>query len=81
MFLSNLLLAISLIVMFITALLSWMFVCIFLMSWQALGIYRLSDVVFKLRNRGYDIETKRKTVMNKWQEKTSFAEYKLERAS
>ena len=52
-----------------------------IMSWQALGIYRLSDVVFKLRNRGYDIETKRKTVMNKWQEKTSFAEYKLERAS
>ena len=50
-----------------------------IMSWQALG--RLSDVVFKLRNRGYDIETKRKTVMNKWQEKTSFAEYKLERAS
>ena len=33
-----------------------------IMSWQALGIYRLSDVVFKLRNRGYDIETKRKTV-------------------
>ena len=52
-----------------------------IMSWQTLGIYRLSDVVFKLRNRGYDIETKRKTVMNKWQEKTSFAEYKLERAS
>jgi hypothetical protein len=52
-----------------------------IMSWQALGIYRLSDVVFKLRNRGYDIETKRKTVINKWQEKTSFAEYKLERAS
>ena len=52
-----------------------------IMSWQALGIYRLSDVVFKLRNRGYDIETKRKQVMNKWQEKTSFAEYKLERAS
>ena len=52
-----------------------------IMSWQALCIYRLSDVVFKLRNRGYDIETKRKTVMNKWQEKTSFAEYKLERAS
>ena len=52
-----------------------------IMSWQALGIYRLSDVVFKLRNRGYNIETKRKTVMNKWQEKTSFAEYKLERAS
>lgn len=52
-----------------------------IMSWQTLGIYRLSDVVFKLRNRGFNIETKRKTVMNKWQEKTSFAEYKLERAS
>ena len=52
-----------------------------IMSWQALGIYRLSDVVFKIRNRRYNIETKRKTVMNKWQEKTSFAEYKLERAS
>jgi len=32
MFLSNLLLAISLIVMFITALLSWMFICIFLIT-------------------------------------------------
>mgnify|MGYP003638394360 CR=1 FL=1 len=32
MFLSNLLLAISLIIMFITALLSWMFVCIFLIT-------------------------------------------------
>jgi len=52
-----------------------------IMSWQALGIYRLSDVIFKLRNKGYEIETKRKTVMNKWQEKTSFATYTLERAS
>jgi len=49
-----------------------------IMSWQALGIYRLSDVVFKLRNRGFAIETNRKTVMNKWKEKTSFAEYRLE---
>ena len=23
-----------------------------IMSWQALGIYRLSDVIFKLRNKG-----------------------------
>tara|TARA_R110002049_G_scaffold225360_1_gene397187 strand:- start:918 stop:1193 length:276 start_codon:yes stop_codon:yes gene_type:complete len=52
-----------------------------IMSWQTLGIYRLSDVVFKLRNRGFNIETERKTVMNKWQEKTSFATYILERAS
>ena len=52
-----------------------------IMSWQALGIYRLSDVIFKLRNKGYEIETERKTVMNKWQEKTSFATYTLERAS
>ena len=51
------------------------------MSWQALGIYRLSDVVFKLRNRGFDIDTERKTVLNKWKEKTNFAEYKLQMVS
>jgi|ETN07SMinimDraft_1059922.scaffolds.fasta_scaffold237237_2 hypothetical protein len=52
-----------------------------IMSWQALGIYRLSDVVFKLRNRGFEIETERKTVLNKWKEKTNFAEYKLQMVS
>ena len=52
-----------------------------IMSWQALGIYRLSDFFFKLRNRGFNIDTERKTVLNKWKEKTNFAEYKLQMVS
>jgi len=46
-------------------------------AWTELGIYRLSDVVFKLRNKNYDIETERKSVLNRFDEPCSFAEYKL----
>jgi len=46
-----------------------------------LGIYRLSDVVFRLRNKGYDINTKRVTRLNRYDEPCSFAEYELKRAS
>ncbi len=46
-------------------------------AWIELGIYRLSDVVFKLRNKGYEIETERKSVMNRFDEPCNFAEYVL----
>ena len=52
-----------------------------LQSWQMLGIYRLSAVKYDLVKAGYNIETNRKSVKNKFGEKCSFAEYKLERAS
>ena len=48
-------------------------------AWQELGIYRLSAVVHNLRKEGVDITTERKTAFNKWNEKCSFANYKLER--
>lgn len=47
-------------------------------AWQTLGIYRLSDVVFKLRKKGYEIETRRKNVKNKFGEKCRVAEYLYE---
>lgn len=46
-------------------------------AWTELGIYRLSDVVFKLRNKNYEIETERKSVLNRFDEPCSFAEYRL----
>ena len=46
-------------------------------AWTELGIYRLSDVVFKLRNKNYEIETERKSVLNRFDEPCSFAEYTL----
>ena len=46
-------------------------------AWTELGIYRLSDVVFKLRNKDYEIETEIKSVLNRFDEPCSFAEYKL----
>ena len=52
-----------------------------LQAWSELGIYRLSAVVNRLRNKGYDINTSRKSVLNKYQEPCSFAVYELERAS
>jgi|TARA_R110002124_G_scaffold177779_1_gene345780 hypothetical protein len=52
-----------------------------LQSWQKLGIYRLSAVKYDLVKAGYNIETNRKSVNNRFGEKCSFAEYKLERAS
>ena len=46
-------------------------------AWTELGIYRLSDVVFKLRNKDFEIETERKSVVNRFDEPCNFAEYKL----
>ena len=46
-------------------------------SWRLLSIYRLADVVFKLKKDGHEIETIRKTINNQYGEKCSFAEYRL----
>lgn len=46
-----------------------------LQAWKELGIYRLSDTVYQLRKKGYDIGTRRKNVRNKFGEKCKVAEY------
>jgi len=47
-------------------------------SWELLGIYRLSDVVFKLRrNYGYNIITDSVDVPNKYGETVTVGEYEL----
>ena len=48
-----------------------------LQSWQALGIYRLSAVIFDLRKEGYEIVTNRKAVQNQFGEECVVAEYEL----
>lgn len=44
-------------------------------AWQELGIYRLSDTVLKLRKDGYQIETTRMDVKNRFNEKCHVAKY------
>jgi hypothetical protein len=46
-----------------------------LTAWLELGIYRLSDCIFKLRNDGHNIETRNIEVSNKFHEKCTVAEY------
>lgn len=48
-----------------------------LKAWSELGIYRLSDTVFRLRNEGYNILTEKLTVKNKFGENCTVANYKL----
>ena len=50
-------------------------------AWAKLGIYRLSAVIFKLRQRGFAIETQTQDVMNHYQEHCSVARYVLDRPS
>ncbi len=45
-----------------------------LVALNKLGIYRLSDVIFKLRE-DYNIETKMTKSLNKFQEKVNYATY------
>jgi hypothetical protein len=47
-------------------------------AWNKLGIYRLSDTVFKLRKKGLKIETNLINVKNQFGEKCRIAEYRLE---
>ena len=46
-----------------------------LQSWLQLGIYRLSDVVLKLRKKGHNITTERVKVLNQFGESCSVANY------
>ena len=48
-----------------------------LQSWRACGVYRLSDVIFKLRKQGFDIRTETTTVINRFGEECQVARYKL----
>jgi hypothetical protein len=48
-------------------------------AWNKLGIYRLSDTVFKLRKKGLKIETTLINVNNQFGEKCRVAQYRLER--
>lgn len=48
-----------------------------LKAWTELGIYRLSDAVYRLRNDGFNIETEKLTVKNKFGENCVVANYKL----
>lgn len=54
--------------------------CITPMSaWQELGIYRLAAVVHRLRGLGYDIETDRINVCNRFGEDCNVARYTYQR--
>lgn len=46
-------------------------------SWPKLGIYRLSDVILKLRKDGYQIETHLIKVKNRFGEHVKFGVYEL----
>jgi hypothetical protein len=46
-------------------------------AWQILGIYRLSDVVYKLRSTGFEIVTDRINVNNRFGEECYVASYRL----
>ena len=46
-------------------------------AWNSYGVYRLSDVILKLRRQGYPIETNRVNVKNRFGEKCRVAEYTL----
>lgn len=48
-----------------------------LQAWRDLGIYRLSAVIFKLRQEGHKIETNLVEVVNRWGESAFIAEYSL----
>lgn len=47
-------------------------------SWQQLGIYRLSDTVFRLRKQGYLIRTDLVEVKNQFNEVCRVANYVFE---
>jgi len=48
-----------------------------LQSWQSLGIYRLADVVLKLRKKGFQIATAETELNNRFQEPVQFAIYEF----
>lgn len=44
-------------------------------SWRKLGVYRLAAVIHVLRKEGFDIETRKVTVKNQFDEDCTVAEY------
>jgi len=48
-----------------------------LQAWNVLGIYRLSARINDLRKLGHNIETNKKKVTNRFEEKLSVANYQL----
>lgn len=48
--------------------------------WVKLGIYRASDVVYKLRRKGHPIKMERIKVKNQFGEECNVAYYTLEKA-
>ena len=48
-----------------------------LQSWTDCGVYRLSAVIFNLKNKGYEIESNRRVALNRFDEEVRFAEYSL----
>ena len=46
-------------------------------SWVECGVYRLSAVIFNLKQKGYIIESNRKTSQNRFGEDVRFAEYSI----
>lgn len=46
-------------------------------AWRDLGIYRLSAVIYDLRQEGHKINTKRVEVVNRFGEPALIAEYEL----
>jgi hypothetical protein len=51
-----------------------------LSAWRDLGVYRLSDCIWKLRNSGHTIITDKMTARNRFDEKCSFARYYMVQA-
>jgi hypothetical protein len=47
-------------------------------AWRDLGIYRLSAVIYDLRQEGHKITTRRVEVVNRFGEPALIAEYSLE---
>ena len=48
-----------------------------LQAWSTLGIYRLSDTIYRLRKAGYGIVTNQLEVTNQFGEKCVVGEYEL----
>ena len=48
-----------------------------LSAWRACGVYRLADVIHKLRKQGFNIKTQTTTVINRFGEECRVARYKL----
>ena len=46
-------------------------------AWRECGVYRLADVIFKLRRKYYNIKTERIERDNQFGEKVNFANYRL----